>query len=374
MTLQQQVVRSEPVKQIASRIVNECLRVKADEQVNIYSFQHTTDYASSIALEVEKAGGVSQMILETDMFFWGYLSNDMPEAQYTRKQRSYLNLIEETDAQISLGGPEDPSGFLKVSGERMNKMFDGEREIGDRARELKIRSLGMPIGLITPARAKTYGFDYNRWRSSFSNASNVDHKKMSVLGGGLASRLEKGSKVRLTAANGTDLRFNLAGRPVHVRDGILDDKDIANGTLEESLPSGMVEVAPDADSVQGRISFDQPTALRGKMLQGLTWEFKDGRLLSYNATGNLDVFKTLYEEASGDKDRLANLVVGLNPNTEPVGFFTDRTALGTVSIGIGGNKDLGGTNQAQFGHEQVLRKPTLEVDGQKLVVEGKTQS
>ena len=374
MTLQQQVVRTEPIRQIASRIVNECLRVKEDEQVNVYSFQHTTDYAGAIALEIEKAGGVSNMILDTDEFFWGYMSEDIPESQYARKQKAYLSLLQDTNAQIDLDGPADPSGFTKVSPQRMSKMMESEQEIGERVRELKIRDLSMPIGLITQERAKTYGFDYNRWRSSFSNASNVDHKRMSVLGGTIASRLEKAKQVRLTASNGTDLRFNLAGRPVHVHDGIIDDKDIANDTLEESLPSGTVEVAPDADSVIGRINFDQPTALMGKMLQGLSWEFSNGHLTSSNATGNLDVFKRLYDQASGDKDRLANLTIGLNPNIELIGFFNDRTALGTVSIGIGGNKSLGGTNDAQYGHEQLIRKPTLEVDGQKLVVEGRIQA
>ena len=102
MTVSEQVVRTEPVKQIAKRIVSECLRVKTDEQVAIYSYPHTLDYASSVALEVEKAGGVSNMILETDDFFWGYLT-EVPEAQYLRRQRAFLSLLEETDAQVALG-------------------------------------------------------------------------------------------------------------------------------------------------------------------------------------------------------------------------------------------------------------------------------
>jgi hypothetical protein len=77
---------------------------------------------------------------------------------------------------------------------------------------------------------------------------------------------------------------------------------------------------------------------------------------------------------SGDKDRLANIVIGLNPRAELIGFFTDRIVQGTVSIGIGGNKGIGGTNETQFGHEETLRKPTLTVDGYKLVDQGKIQA
>src|SRR5437867_9349133 len=272
MTTSQQVVRTEPVKQIASRIVNECLRVKTDEQVIVFTFPHTLDYANALALEIEKAGGVSNMLLETDEFFWGYLS-EVPESHYVRKQRALLALLDETDAEIGLGGPGDPSGFAKVSGERMTKLMESEREIGDKVRENKIRNIGLPIGLITPQRAKTYGFDYNQWRTSFSQAIDVDHKKIAALGSMIASKLGKATNVRVTSSNGTDLQFRLASRPVHVRDGIIDEADISRGTLEETLPSGTVEVAPDESSVEGKVIFDQPTALRGKMLQGLQWTF-----------------------------------------------------------------------------------------------------
>lgn len=366
----EQVVRAEPVKQIASRVVNECLRVRTDDQVIVRSFPHTLDYANALALEIEKAGGASTMLLETDEFFWGYLS-EVPEAHYARKQRAMLSLLDETDIQVGLGGPRDPSGFAKVSGERMTKMMESEREVLDKVRENKIRNMYLPIGLVTPERARTYGFDYNHWRTSFSHALDVDHRKMSVLGNTVASKLGKASNVRVTSSDGTDLRFRLAARPVHVHDGILDETDVSHGTLEESLPSGTVEVAPDESSVEGRVVFDQPTALRGKMLQGLQWTFEKGRLTSYNAVANLDMFKGLYDNATGDKNRFADFTIGLNPNAALIGFFSDRTVLGTVSIGIGGNKSIGGNNEASFGHEQTIRKPTVELDGQKLVVDGK---
>jgi hypothetical protein len=54
--------------------------------------------------------------------------------------------------------------------------------------------------------------------------------------------------------------------------------------------------------------------------------------------------------------------------------LSDRIVQGTVSIGIGGNKGIGGTNETQFGHEETLRKPTLTVDGYKLIDQGKIQA
>jgi len=49
MTMTQQLSKPQSVKQIAARLVNECLRVQPDEQVIIASWDHTLDYANALA-------------------------------------------------------------------------------------------------------------------------------------------------------------------------------------------------------------------------------------------------------------------------------------------------------------------------------------
>src|SRR5713101_1484411 len=279
MTMTQQLSKPQPIKQIAKRVVNECLRVQPDEQVTVFSWDHTLDYASSVAFEVEQAGGIATTILQMNDLYWRYLK-EVPEAQYARRQKGFLSLLDQTDAWVQLGGPKDPSVYPTVPDERMGKMIEGGKAMGDKFLERGIRVLNLPIGLVTP----------------------------------------------------------------------------------------------DEASAEGIVRFDQPTALAGKMLAGLQLKFENGRITNYAAQSNLDAFKGMYEKMSGDKDRLANIVIGLNPRAELIGFFTDRIVQGTVSVGIGGNKGIGGTNDTQFGHEETLRKPTLVVDSYKLVDEGKIQA
>jgi hypothetical protein len=76
------------------------------------------------------------------------------------------------------------------------------------------------------------------------------------------------------------------------------------------------------------------------MLSGLQLKFEKGHLTNYTAQSNLDAFKGMYERMSRGKGRVANIVIGLNLGAELIGFFTDRIAQGTVSIGIGGNKGI----------------------------------
>jgi len=372
MTMTQQLSKPQSVKQIAARLVNECLRVQPDEQVVVASWDHTLEYANALALEVEHAGGISTSTLMGNDFYWAYLK-EVPEEQYTRRQKGFLSLLDQTDAMIQLGGPKDPSIYPTVAGERTGKMFEGQKAIGDKFLERKIRVLNLPVGLVTPERARTYGFDYENWQRVTTNSLDVDHEKISAQAAKIESKLRNATNLRITAANGTDLQLKLKNRPVHVHDGIIDRTDLDKGTLFEALPAGAVELAPDETSAQGKVLFDQPTALAGKVLSGLQLEFQNGQLTKYTAQSNLDSFKWLYENASGDRDRVGDIAIGLNPRAELIGFFTDRVVQATVSIGIGGNKGIGGTNETQFGHEETLRKPTLTVDGYTLINNGRIQ-
>src|SRR4029077_9939152 len=315
---------------------------------------------------------ISTTTLMGNDFYSGYLT-EAPETQYTRRQKGFLSLLDQTDAMIQLGGPKDPSNYPTVPGERMGKMFEGQKAIGDKFMERKIRVLNLQAGLVTPERARSYGFDYENWQRISTNSLDVDHAKISTLGGKIEAKLRNATNVRITASNGTDLRLKLKNRPIHIHDGIIDKADIDKGTIFEALPAGAVELAPDETGTEGKILFDQPTALAGKMLSGLKLEFENGGLAKYSAQSNLDSFKQLYDKVIGNKDRIANRVIGLSPRAELIGFFTDRYVQGTVSIGIGGNKGIGGDNETQFGHEETLRRPTLEVDGYTLVKDGKIQ-
>lgn len=359
-----------PTTQVAKKIVNECLQVKEDEQVLVSTWNHTIDYANALALEVEKAGGVPLVTLETDEMFWGHLTK-IPETHYGKPHRAFLSTLDQIDASVWIGGPEDPSGFKKVPGERLAKSFESEKAVMDKFRDRKIRSVNLPMGQITAQRAKTYGFNLPRWRRITDNAMSVDHTKMSALGQKVAAKLGTASKVNIKAKAGTDLSFTITNRPVHIHDGIVDQTDVAKGTYSESLPSGYVAVAPVEDSARGTIAFDQPMALRGRMLKGLKWKFENGRLTSTEAKANLDAFTDFYAGASGDKDRIGWFAIGINPKADFIGYYTDELVLGAVSVGVGSNKDLGGNNDTTFGHGQTLSKSTVEVDGTTILADGK---
>src|SRR6266851_4877755 len=358
---------------IARKVVKECLQVKEDEQVLINTWDHTLDISDALALEVHQAGAVPIVNLTTQGSFLNYLTK-VPEKYYGKTPRASLSLLDEVDAQVVLFGPRDPKVLMMAPGERFAKVFESEKPIMEKVRERKIRTADLPVGYITSERALNYGLDLSKWRSNHDQAIDVDMQKMAALGKKLSSKLQNATKVHISHSNGTNLTFANRDRPVHVRDGIIDQEDISKGNFTESLPSGSVLVAPVESTAEGNVLFDTPQALMGKMLKGFTMSFRNGKLASFDAKENLDAFAGMYRGGTGDKDRLGWFSIGINPKAQTMGLISaDELALGNVTIGIGSNKDYGGVNDTTVGFAQTLSKATVEVDGRLLLREGKIE-
>jgi leucyl aminopeptidase (aminopeptidase T) len=174
----------------------------------------------------------------------------------------------------------------------------------------------------------------------------------------------------LTAPNGTDLTFELNRRPVHIDDGIIDKEDIANKSLDAQLPAGSVLTTVVETSGDGKIIFDQPLQQMGLNILGIEWEFKDGKLTSLTAKKNVEPLSKQFDKASGDKDRISFLQIGLNPKAE-YGLLMDNIVEGAVQIGVGDNEYIGGKNSSSFGMVATMGKATLDIDGRTIIRNGR---
>jgi leucyl aminopeptidase (aminopeptidase T) len=355
---------------IAKRVVQGSLNIHEDDMVLIETWQHTLTLASEIAFECYKAGAKPLVTLLTDELWWNTLGA-IPESYIRRTSRHMLNAMESTTAWIGLGGPQDPTKFREVASSRLESFAEADRPVLDKAFERKIRTAELILGQVTPERARVYGFNYEQWIRMTQESIKVDYAKMSELGRKISSRLEKGSKVRITSKTGTDVKFEITKRPAHVQDGIVDDEDIRRGLVSTQLPSGKVEVPPIEDSARGTVVFDSPRALKGRLIKGLTLTFDKGRIAGFQAKEYGDTFREVLEVSKGDKDVIAQFDIGLNPRVELIGYTTDELASGSATIGVGSNKGIGGRNDSSWTFSGTISKPTVEIDARKIVVDGR---
>ncbi|OLD06013.1 hypothetical protein E6H36_02605 [Candidatus Bathyarchaeota archaeon] len=355
---------------VAKRVVHTSLRVHEDDMVLIEAWQHTADLASDIALECYKVGAKPMITLMTDKLWWNTLQ-EIPERYLRKTPRHILNAVDSVSVWIGLGGPQDPSKWRDIAATRMQPLFEGDKPVLDKAFDRKVRTADVLLGQVTPQRARTYGFDYPQWLKMTEDAIRVDYHKLTELGRRVASRLERGSRVHLTSRSGTDLKFEIAKRPVHIQDGIIDQEDIQRGLVSTQIPSGKVEVPPIEDTAQGTVVFDTPRALKGRMIRDLRLSFVKGAIVEYHAKRYEEVFQEILESTQGDKDKIAQFAIGVNPRMELIGYSTDELVLGTASVGVGANRGIGGKNDSSFSFAGTITKPTIEIDGYTIMVDGK---
>jgi leucyl aminopeptidase (aminopeptidase T) len=350
-------------------VVRTCLRVRREDRVSIFAWHHVLDLAEAFALECARAGAKTHIEVGTDELFYQTVLN-MP-LEYLREADPFgLALLDVATANIFIQGPEDPDRLKQIAPERLNALAEADIPHYEKLFERKVRSAQISLGYVTRQRARTYGFDYEAWKENVHAAMDVRYEDMRDLGRKIGGMLENASEARITTAKGTDLTLALEDRVAHVYDGVIDDEDIEKGAIFTSLPSGYVAIAPKDRSASGTYISDVPEPQAGVMVRDLALSFRNGRLASFDCDKNCRVLKEMWEKARGDKDQIGSLTMGLNPKAR-TGFMSNQIVLGTVTIGLGDNRELGGKLESNFALYSTVTEPTVELDRKTVIKRGR---
>lgn len=357
------------VPTFVKRVVRTCLSIGKDDKVAIFAWRHMLDLAEAFAMECKRTGAHALIELSSDDMWYDTVTN-LPLDYLETPDPFDLALAGVATAAIFIAGPENPERQKGVPPERWMALARAERPYYDRILKRKVRMAKVLLGYVTPQRAKTYGFDYQAWEKNVRESTDVEYEKMQKLGRKLADTLEKSHEVKITNPDGSDVGFNLEDRKAHVYDGIIDDKDIEMGAIFAELPDGTVAVAPSETSANGIVTSSIPFPAAGRVIESISLRFENGKVGSLVGGNNIEVTKGQWEKATGDKDRIGWLTLGLNPKAS-LGFLNNPIVLGTASIGIGENKELGGKNDSDWNLSVTLVKPTVKLDGKAIIKQGR---
>ncbi len=135
---------------------------------------------------------------------------------------------------------------------------------------------------------------------------------------------------------GTDLKVKVSGR-----------KWInASGTC--NFPDGEVFTSPIEDGVQGTITFNMPQYYMGKEAEGVSLEFKDGKICKVRADKGQDFLERILESDEGAK-RPGEFAFGTNYGIKNLtrNILFDEKIGGTIHIALGrGFPEAGGVNKS----------------------------
>lgn len=354
-------------ERFARQVVREAMRVKSGESVIISAVREALDLAEAIALECDVLGAKPLVTTYSDRYLNKALTR--PDERFVETTpRHLLEAVSASDVFISIGRPA--LGRTPVS--RVGAWRRGRKPISDRMDERGTRWVG--IAYPTPARSRESGVSINKFRRVVLSALDIDYTDLTRRGKAIAQAVSGSKEVRVTSPRGTDLRFKVDQRKWIVDDGAFTEEDLAAKDVGMNLPCGEVFVAPVEDSANGKAVFDVPTSYFGHHVRDLKLEFKSGKIAHYEARLGAKEFETILNSATGDKDRIAEFAIGLNPRARFINdILVDEKVLGTIHIAIGNNKGpaYGGRNSSSIHWDLIMTKPTVFVDGNKIMKDGK---
>ena len=198
----------------------------------------------------------------------------------------------------------------------------------------------------------------------------ADYQQIDELSSALADRLQGAASIHITTSLGTDLHLSVAGRTWK------RDTGLFRGPGWGNVPAGEVFIAPVEESADGLLVID--ASLTGLALtEPVQIRFERGRAVSIKGGAGAayleQAFKNVEGQPNSDWARvIGEFGIGTNPKARLQGnIMTDEKVLGTIHIALGRNDMWGGQNAAPLHLDGVVRQPTVRIDGDLVIDNGR---
>ena len=217
------------------------------------------------------------------------------------------------------------------------------------------------------ARVLSMG-DYNE-RMLEEGGIHADFLKIAKIVKRVAERLTNGRIAEVSAAGGTKLRMDIAGRKGFSETGLSHQPgDFAGPPNIEAL------VSPLEGSTEGILVVDGsiPQPGLGVITDSIRITVREGKITEIEGGGQAKVLRQVLSDFDDPWIyNIAELGIGLNPQSTITGsMMEDEGAYGTCHIGIGSNIEYEGTVKAKSHIDLIIRESTIVIDGKPLQEHG----
>ncbi|MBW2995893.1 aminopeptidase [Candidatus Woesearchaeota archaeon] len=204
-------------------------------------------------------------------------------------------------------------------------------------------------------------------KETMERCIDVDYDEMAKRSNKLKEILDKGKEVRVVTAAGTDIRMSIDGREAEASYGRLRVKGRFG-----NLPSGETFISPIEETADGIYVVDG-SILKKMVDEPIRIIVENGFAVRIDGG---EVAEELREVLDKVKDKnafnFAELGIGTNDKAEVIGnVLEDEKVMGTCHIALGKNSSFGGKVDVPIHLDGILFKPTIYVDGVKIIEDGK---
>lgn len=343
--------------QLGDLLVNYSMAIKPGEKVMIAMVEKET-YSLAVALyeAVIKAGALPQIQFLSEEFNRRMLKFGNPEQiKWIPEIEAYG--MEWADVYFGLRGAHNLDVFWDIPADKLSAMRQTMGTISTlRWEKTRWCLLRVP----NDALAHQAGMDVQTVLDMFFNACLQDWPALSREWQRQADILGRGKEVRVVGKE-TDLRFSIAGRSWQVFDGKLN------------MPDGEIATSPVESTVDGRIHFEFPGVLGGRLVEGIHLRWEKGKLAEAVSTTHQDFLQAVVRTDPG-ASRIGEFAFGTNKKINHFcrDILLDEKIGGTIHIALGrAYQSTGGTNTSAI-HWDIVKDTRHEgqvyLDG-KLIFE-----
>ena len=198
---------------------------------------------------------------------------------------------------------------------------------------------------------------------------NADYIKIGEITKKLAVLLTAADSVHITSANGTDITMDIKGLKSSGRNTGIFDEPCAWG----NLPEGEACMAPREGTTNGVFVVDLTMAGVGRVKDPIKITVKDGFAVAIEGGEEADKLREMLE-GMNDKRVYTIAEIGIGTNDKAIitgNTLEDEKVMGTAHIALGNNMSYdGGVTDAPIHLDGVFDKPTIELDGKKIIDAG----
>jgi leucyl aminopeptidase (aminopeptidase T) len=204
-------------------------------------------------------------------------------------------------------------------------------------------------------------------------ASTADYEKMQEVGKTIREKWTKGKHVKVTCDLGTDLTANITDRPGFYVAGIVNEQPGIE-MYSCAFPDGEAGISPVEGTGEGTVVFNGTIHNVGLIREPIRLTIKKGWIDKIEGGTEADIIRKVLKEI-GDENSYncpAEISIGINPKARHTGSMReDKKIYGSVHIAMGSSIDTAGTIESKLHIDGVVLRPTVNIDGEIVVENGK---
>jgi len=184
----------------------------------------------------------------------------------------------------------------------------------------------------------------------------------------LCDLMDEADQIRVTTALGTELSMQVKGRKGRGRRGGIYNEKGAWG----NLPCGEAFIAPLEGTCTGTYVVDAAQAGVGKLEYPIAVLVTRGRAVEFQGGDGAELLASLLKDTGSEAAcNIAELGIGCNPCAvaDSIPLEAEK-ALGTCHVAVGSNIHFGGTVNVNIHLDGVMKEPTINFDGEKILDKG----